>query len=285
MSADYYYAASDDMTVKKKTGRISVESERTKLPGKIEKGLKRLLIIASVIFIAQLIWLFGISPFIPFSTIEVHSFSGLSREQVLSIAGIDDSSSFASTAAALVKEKLSNNVLVESAVIMKRFPDKLSIFLYPREAAALALTTVNSKQVPMYIDRYGVFFKIGNNAADKADIPVLSGIESPMINMRLPASLVPLVANLSDISSSSPELLSAISEIRIERKTWDGFELVLFPVHSSIRVRVENNLTEDTLRYMLLMLNVFESSVVDSQKPQEIDFRSGMGSYKIKEPL
>jgi len=45
-------------------------------------------------------------------------------------------------------------------------------------------------------------------------------------------------------------------------------------------VRVENNLTEHTLRYMLLMLNVFETDV---NKPQEIDFRSGMGSYKIKE--
>jgi hypothetical protein len=31
---------------------------------------------------------------------------------------------------------------------------------------------------------------------------------------------------------------------------------------------------------MLLMLNVFDS---DSAKPAEIDFRSGMGSYKIRE--
>jgi hypothetical protein len=31
---------------------------------------------------------------------------------------------------------------------------------------------------------------------------------------------------------------------------------------------------------MLLMLNVFEN---DSNKPREIDFRSGIGSYTIKE--
>jgi len=273
MSADYYYAASDDISVKKKTSGAS---------GKIEKGLKRLLIIAAIIFAAELIWLFGISPFIPFSSVEVHGFTGLNREQILSIAGIDDSSSFVSTKTALVKEKLSNNILVESAVVIKRFPDKLSVFLTPRQAAAVTLTTINSKQVPIYIDRQGVFFKIGRTAGlqEKSDIPVLSGIESPMLNMRLPAALVPLVGNLSEIAASSPELLSAISEIRIERKTWDGFELVLFPVHSSVRVRVENNLTEDTLRYMLLMLNVFENDV---QKPQEIDFRSTMGSYKIKE--
>ena len=272
MSADYYYAASEDIAAKKKT------------PGKIEKGLKRLLIIAAVIFSAELIWLFGISPFIPFSAIEVHGFQGLTREQILAIAGVDDSSSYISTNIAAVKEKVSANILVESAVVMKRFPDKLSIFLNPRQAAAVTLTTVNSKQVPMYIDRHGVFFKTGKgNLTEKTDIPVLSGIESPMLNMRLPSALVPLVANLSEIASSSPELLSAISEIRIERKTWDGFELVLFPVHSNVRVRLENNLTEETLRYMLLVLNVFETSAIDAQKPQEIDFRSTMGSYKIKE--
>ncbi|MCL2210358.1 MAG: FtsQ-type POTRA domain-containing protein [Treponema sp.] len=270
MSADYYYAASDDMAVKKKA------------PGKIEKGLKRLLLIAAVIFAAELIWLFGVSPFIPFSAVEVHGFSGLSREQILSIAGIDDSSSFMSTKTAVIKEKLSNNILVESAVVIKRFPDKLSIFLTGRQAAAVTLTTVNSKQVPMYIDRHGVFFKVGKSGSlqEKQDIPVLSGIDNPMLNMRLPASLVPLVCNLSEIAVSSPELLSAISEIRIERKTWDGFELVLFPVHKSVRVRIENNLTEDTLRYMLLLLNVSEDDV---KKTREVDFRSTMGSYKIKE--
>jgi len=272
MSADYYYAASDGMPAKKK------------IHGKVEKGLKKLLIVAAVIFTAELIWLFGISPFIPFSAIEVHGFSGLSREQILAIAGVDDSSSFISTNASLIKEKISENILVESAVVMKRFPDKLSIFLTPREAAAVTLTTVNTKQVPIYIDRHGVFFKIGQDGLrEKGDIPVLSGIDTPMLNMRLPAALVPLVKNLSEISVSSPELLSAISEIRIERKTWDGYELVLFPVHTSVKVRVENNLSEDTLRYTLLMLNVFESYSLDLQKPQEIDFRSTMGSYKIKE--
>jgi len=274
LSTDYYYAASDDYSVKRKSA------------GKIEKGLKRLIIIAAVIIAAHIIWLFGVSPFIPFSTIDVHGFSDLQRNNVLTIAGIDEYSSFISTNTKIIQEKLSAVALVESAVVIKRFPDRLSIFLYPREPAAVALTNVNSKQVPVYIDRHGVFFKIGNSDSQEyMDLPVLSGIDNPQINMRLPTALVSLVESLAVISSNSPELLSAISEIRIERKTWDGFDLVLFPVHSSIRVRIENNLTEHTLRYMLLMLNVFENEPkpLDYQKPYEIDFRSGMGSYKIGE--
>ena len=43
---DYYYAAPEDYAIRKKS------------TGKIEKGLKKILIIAAVIFAAQLIWLF-----------------------------------------------------------------------------------------------------------------------------------------------------------------------------------------------------------------------------------
>jgi len=269
MNTEYFFETSDTVIVKKKTNE------------KIEKGLKRLLIIAVIILVAELVWLFGVSPFIPFSSVEVHGFSGLTRHQILSLAGIDDSSSFFSTNVNAVKERLSSHILVESAVVIKRFPDKLSIFLNPRQAAAVTLANINSKQVMIYIDRKGVFYKIeSGDLQEKANIPVISGIENARLNMRLPSALVPLVENLGKISVSSPELLSAISEIRIERKAWDGYDLVLFPVHSGIRVRVENNLTEDTLRYMLLMLNVFET---DNKRPQEIDFRSGIGSYKIEE--
>jgi cell division protein FtsQ len=87
------------------------------------------------------------------------------------------------------------------------------------------------------------------------------------------------MASVYRIASDSPELLASVSEIRIEQKAWDRYETVIFPSHSSIRVRLENNLTEDNLRYMLLMLDVFGSQ---SPKPQEIDFRAGMSSYKIK---
>ena len=252
--------------------------------GKISKGLKKLLIISAIIIAAELIWLFGISPFIPFSTIDVHTFAGLEKTDVLGLAGIDDTSSFVSTNVIDIKEKLSSHILVESVMVIKRFPDKLTIYLTARQPAAVALTTINGldqpKQALVYVDRQGVFFKAEDNSSAEIKMPVISGIENPQIHMRLPDALVPLTESPSSIAVSSPELLAAISEVRIERKAWEGFELVLYPVHSSIKVRVENNLTEDTLRFMLLMLNVFDSS---SQKPEEIDFRSGMGSYRIRE--
>jgi cell division protein FtsQ len=256
-------------------------SSKNKPSKKVEKGLVRLLIVAGIIFTAELVWLFIISPFIPFSMIEVNSFAELSRADALKTAGIDDTSSFMSTNVREAQEKLSALILVESARVTKRFPDKLTISLIPRKAAAVTLASVDGRQAPLFIDRQGVFFKIGDSlSGDAAGLPVLSGIENPQMYMQLPASLVPLSQKISAIASASPGLLSAISEIRIEQKSWEGYDLVLYPVHSPIKVRIENNLTEEILRYMLLMLNVFESG---SDKPQEIDFRSGIGSYKIKE--
>jgi len=269
MTSDYSYAVSENPGAGAKSSK------------KIEKSLKRLLLIAGIIFAAEIIWLFVVSPFIPFSHIEVHGFTGFERAQVLSQAGINERSSFISTNVREIREKLGANVLVESAIVIKRFPDKLSIFLTPRKAAAVTLAAVGSRQVPMCVDRHGVVFKIAEDDFQETQgLPILSGIENAGVNMRLPSGLVSLVESISVISVSSPELLSAVSEIRVERKAWDGFDLVLFPVHSSIKVRLENNLTEDVLKYMFLMLNVFESA---SPMPEEIDFRSGMGSYKLKE--
>jgi cell division protein FtsQ len=268
MASDYSYIASESI------------SAEIKSSSKIEKGLKRLLITAGIIILAELIWLFGVSPFIPFSTIEVHGFEGFERTDIFYTAGIDNRSSYISTNAAEIKEKLSGHILVESATVIKRFPDKLSVFLNPREAAAVALADIGYKQMPLYVDRHGVFFKFAEISKKKENIPVLSGFENPQLSMRLPESLVPLVESLSEMANASPELLAVISEIRIERKPWEGFELVLFPVHSSIKVRVENNINEDMLKIILLMLDVLETS---STKPEEIDFRSGIGSYRIKE--
>jgi cell division protein FtsQ len=280
MSGDYsfgYYGGMNEKIAGNTKSKYGADTSK-----KIEKGLKRLLIIAGIILGAELIWLFGISPCIPFSTLEIRGFDGFDGAEVLAFANIMESASFVSVKAKDVQQKLSSHHLVESARVIKRFPDRLSIFLEPRRAVALSLAEINGRQMPLYIDRYGVVFKSGSNGAETQNLPVLSGLvfENPSLGMRLPAALVPLLEDFSRIQNGSPELLAALSEIQISRKTYDDYDIVLYPVHSSIRIRLENNLTEDVLRYVLLMLDVLESRF---PKPIEIDFRSGMGSYIVKE--
>jgi len=69
MTANFSYAPS------------AKKGSKTRPAVKIEKSLKRILIIAGIIFSAELIWLFGISPFIPFSVIEVNTFTDLTARK------------------------------------------------------------------------------------------------------------------------------------------------------------------------------------------------------------
>ncbi|MDR1587516.1 MAG: FtsQ-type POTRA domain-containing protein [Treponema sp.] len=251
---------------------------------KTEKGLKRLFIVAGLILAAEFIWLFGVSPCIPLSTLEVQGFPGFDGDEVLRYAGIDDKASFISVNVGETEKTLAAHYLVERVKAVKRFPDRLSIYLEPRRAVALSLAAVDGRLLPVYFDRHGVIFKIGidRGPLPPSNLPIISGlvIENPVPGMRLPAAFGPLLGELEKIESESPELLGAVSEIRINRKPFDGFDLVLYPLHNSVRVRLENNLNENTLRYVMLMLDVFEE--YDSV-PGEIDFRSGVGSYTVKE--
>ncbi|MDR0441791.1 MAG: FtsQ-type POTRA domain-containing protein [Treponema sp.] len=266
------------------TGNFSYAAgvnSRTKPVKKTDKGLKRIAAFAGIVLAAELIWLLGISPSIPFTTVEVHGFRGFDRSEILACAGINDRASFISTNVKEVQKRLAAHNLVESARVTKRFPDRLTIILVPRRAVVVALASAGAGQLPLYIDRHGVIMKMGGDV-EANDLPVLSGLvfENPQAGMQLPESLLPLLESISGIAGVSPELLTAISEIHVEKRAWDGLELVLYPVHSSIRVRVENNISGDVIRYILLVLDVLESR---NPKPEEIDFRSGLGSYKIKE--
>ena len=251
--------------------------------GKIEKGLKRLLIFAAIVLGAEFIWLFGVSPCIPLSTVEVSSFPGFDRAAVLEYAGVGDKASFVSVNAMEVERTLKANHLVESARVTKRFPDRLSIYLQPRKAVALSMVSINGRQTPIYFDKYGVVFNIGNmETLPRGNVPVISGLifAEARLGMQLPASLVPLFMDIATIGEDAPVLLEAISEIRVYRKPFDGFDLVLYPVHNPVRVRLGNSISEETLRYVLVMLDVFKTQ---SLQPAEIDFRSVMSPYSVKE--
>ncbi|MDR2134765.1 MAG: FtsQ-type POTRA domain-containing protein [Treponema sp.] len=284
MPADFSYTAEETRASFGQFAENTGDESPHGASRKIEKGLKRLFIVAGVILAAEFIWLFGVSPCIPLSTLEVHGFPGFDGDEVLRYAGIGDRASYLSVNARKTEKLLAGHYLVESAKAVKRFPDRLSIYLEPRRPVALSLAAVEGRLLPVYFDRHGVIFKIGvgRGPVPPSNLPIISGlvIENPVPGMRLPAAFGPLLGELEKIESGSPELLGAVSEIRINRKPFDGFDLVLYPLHNTVRVRLGNNLDENTLRYVMLMLDVFEEQ---ESVPGEIDFRSGVGSYTVKE--
>ena len=273
----------DDYTLGEET---TGEQPVSHAPLRFEKILRVCITIAVLCLAGELVWLLGITPFRPFSRIDINGYEGVDKSRIIAQAGLNEKSSFVSVNAATVEKALMSIPMLQSVRVIKHFPDRLQIILEGRRAVGSVLAVVSGKTVPLLFDSEGVIFKIGGDERDgslSGTIPVISGIvvENPVPGTtRLPVALASLFAELERIQLSAPELLSAISEIRINRKAFDGFDLVLYPVHRKVKVLVPE-LNEELLRYTLLMVDVLAANEngLDTRGVQTLDFRSGIASY------
>jgi cell division protein FtsQ len=252
----------------------------TDAPSGFERFIKIFIVIAAICLGAELIWLLGVSPFMPFTKIDITGIDGVARAKILSIAGIGDTSSYFSTDTKEIENALMGFSSIESARVFKFFPGRLRIVLEGRKPVAFALAASEHGTVPVVFDSQGVIYEVGGKGLPDF-YPVVSGlvIEDPVPGMRLPGLFIPFLKELEKIEMSSPELLSAVSEFRINRKLYDGFDLFLYPAHKKIKVRM-SEINEDLLRYALLMVDVLSSR---ESGINTLDFRSGIASYLPKE--
>lgn len=265
------------------------DSLRTEVegPSRLERNLKRVAIVLSVALAVELVWFLGVTPCLPFTRVDVAAIEGLSEDTVLRIAGISTKSSYISVNASASEYALEALPLVESARVIKRFPDRLSVEITKRTAVAIALAEMDGRTVPIAFDRFGVVFSVASGAAaaellGSAKGPIVSGMvfERPAPGARLPAFLDGFLTDLDRLRRESPALLDALSEIRIQKRAYDGYELLLYPAHYPVRVRIGAELNEEVLRYMMLVLDVLASKGIEAD---EIDFRTGTAAYRAKE--
>ena len=60
------------------------------------------------------------------------------------------------------------------------------------------------------------------------------------------------------LQKKHPLLLNEISEIKIQPKKYGGYDLILSPVKSRLSVITNKFLTEESLQYMILILDVIK---------------------------
>jgi cell division protein FtsQ len=247
-----------------------------------EKILKWVLIAAGAILVGELALVLLVNPSLPLSKVEITGIPELDSRFVLARAGINKNSSYLSVNAHTVERRLKSLAIVESVRVVKHFPDSLSIILVGRRVAALSLAPIANAVTPVFFDRQGTVFMIGGEGLEEAalSMPILSGVlnETPYLGMRLSATLNELFTNLETVRTDEPELLTAFSEIEVDWKAFDAYELILYPVHSQIRVRLGAELNADMLRYALLLLDVCRIKRYDIK---ELDFRTGTAAYTI----
>jgi cell division protein FtsQ len=246
------------------------------VPSRFEKLLRVFIFLAVLCLGGELVWLIGVGPSKPFSRIDIIGPAGISREEIIAKAGITSGSSWFSTDVSSVEQALMGISSLESVRVFKNFPSRLQIVLEGRKPVAAAFCNIDGRTLPVIFDSNGVVYEIGGAVSSR--LPVISGlfIEDPFPGMQLPSMFLPLFKQIEKVGMSAPELLGAVSEIKIVRNLHDTFDIILFPTHKKIKVRL-SELNEDLLRYTLLMVDVLS---LDERGIDSVDFRSGIASYK-----
>ena len=182
---------------------------------------------------------------------------------------------FNSSAAAA---SLTSNAVIENVVIEKRFPDQVRINVTERKAVAVTLANVRGKTVPVQIDKNGVIFAV-DRGLPKENVPLVTGFTFETISegMRLNAKLRPLMDQISQIYAKNPAYFTMLSEIRVVANEYGSYELELYPAEEHIKVLVDRTLSDETLQYMMVVLDVLSSINADVS---EVDLRYGSVSYR-----
>ena len=240
---------------------------------------KWFLLVASLALAVELIWFLGVTPFRPFSRIDVSGYYDYDRDSLLAFAGLNPRSSYILTNAQEIETLLASLPQIESARVFKRFPRRLEIHLQARQATALSFASIDGITVPVLFDRHGVLFHIGTAFSPEIymELPVISGIvmDAPVLGMRLPAGYFSFLEDLEYIRVNAPDLLSAVSEIRLDRNSTEGLDITLFLQHQRTKVLL-SGLNEGLLRYTLLIVDVLADM---EGAPDVIDFRAVIASY------
>lgn len=169
---------------------------------------------------------------------------------------------------------------IESVDIEKVFPDKIKITVTERTPVAMIFINSQGCTVPVQIDKNGVLFsRTDSKIVQDGSIPIISGIpvEHLATGMRIPAKYRVLIEQIAKIQALPQKYFAAISEICVVPKTYGNYELLLIPVNSRIRVLTGRALNEESLQYMMVVLDV-----VNSIEPNvtEIDLRYDSVSYR-----
>jgi len=171
---------------------------------------------------------------------------------------------------------------IEKVSVYKHFPDRVDIRIIEREAVAKTIVETADGCKTVQIDKNGVlFYSNAGYIAKDSNIPLITGL--PLENLsegsRLPSKYRSLMEQIDYIRSLPQKYFAAVSEIQVVTKEYGNYELVLYPVHTHIRVLTDRVLNEDSLKYMMVALDV-----VNSLEPNagEIDLRYGSVSYRTR---
>jgi cell division protein FtsQ len=255
--------------------------------GKVEKTekkvnkvnlLKVLFIILGLLILAEILIYTVLMPCLAPVKVTYSGLETFSAQQISNYLEITPKLTWIQFDSAKAASKLAGNAVIENVVIEKHFPDQVLVKIVERKAAVVTLANVNGKTVPVQIDKNGVIFAV-DRGMPKNSVPLVTGFTFDTIveGMRLNGKLRPLMEQISEIQASNPEYFSVLSEIKVLPKDYGSYELELYPVHSRTKVITDRTLNIESLQYMMVLIDVFNSMNRDTSV---IDLRYGSISFR-----
>lgn len=227
--------------------------------------------ILALFIVYDLVMQFWVMPSVRISNVRIESSLNWTKEQVLSLAGLEDEPLFFSVDVAELEARLQAQPILKEVKVSKAFPDTLVFNLTARRPL---LQHVLGDGTVVLLDVDGVAYDYVQTRT-AYDIPILSGVEfrnfSP--GVRLPSFILPFLLDLAELRDKTPALYQAFSEFRLEPKRGEDVEILVFAVSRSVPVRISPRLSSEGAGTIL--------RVLDMQKAgdgfagiSEIDFRS-----------
>ncbi len=244
-----------------------------------------ILVIALCLFlVGELVFHFVIAPRMSVRSITIKSDSSLSKEEILTVAGIEESMYYYNLNTVQIRENLESLAQVREAVVEKVFPDALNITLYGRAPLAMFFfTTPEGASIPLVIDDQGVVFEIGSGVSEW-DLPVITGVKFRQlkVGMKLPEAVLPILQDLRTLQNQEPNLFRLISELRLISKSTGVLDILLYPVQYPVRLRLSAGLEPAVMRNALIILDLLAGQEA-LLRVRELDMRTGEVVYRIEE--
>ncbi|MFW5814331.1 MAG: cell division protein FtsQ/DivIB [Spirochaetota bacterium] len=248
-----------------------------------QRVLVVVIVLLSLVLAGELVYHLLVAPRLEIEEIRIESDLPLADEELLATAGVRIGVPYFAVDSAAVEANIERHPLVRDAQVDVTFPNRMTISASRRRPLAAALAETPDGTVPLVFDDEGVVFQIGLGEV-AGELPVVSGLrfESVDLGLELPALVVEFLGQLKRIRMQSPELYRLFSEYRVVRKNEYAYEVVLYPMHYALPVRIGTSIDEDMIQYVMMMLDVLQREGRLSTLA-ELDFRSGEGVLRPRE--
>jgi len=249
------------------SGSNITEEKRTRTykAANIKSIIIKFFIITFILFlIGEAVFYAIILPYNSIASVKISGCYDLTSVEVKKLAGIDGNTRWFNINSGEISKMLVSYPAIASATVEKIFPDKVLIKILERKAVAVSFIELDGRMIPMEIDSYGVIFRIGSPII-KSNLPIITGLtfKNPREGMQINEKLSQLFIQLDVLQKKHPVLLNEISEIKIQPKKYGGYDLVIYPLRSRLSIITNKSLTEESLRYMMLIIDVVKDISLD----------------------